>query len=135
MFDEFILRLPAEGVWSREWSEMVATFGRREPISLAWRTVFVLAWLFIAAVSVYDAWLVQLYEVCILEVELNPIACYLIKHGGNYVSGFILAKAVSTTLVLVILAALHAYVPRLAYPVIAAVSAFQMSLLLFLTFA
>ena len=135
MFDEFVLRLPGEGLWSLQFNEMVAACHRRESVPLLRRTMFVLAWLFIGAVSVYDAWLVQAYEICILEVELNPIAWYLIKKGGNDVAGFLLAKAVSTTVVLVILAALHAHVPRLAYPVIASVSAFQMSLLLFLSFA
>jgi hypothetical protein len=134
MFD-FVLHLPAECLLSSQWNDLVAACHRRELVSAARRTLFVLAWLFIGAVSVYDAWLVKLYQVCILEVELNPIAWYLIKSGGNDVTGFLLTKAVSTAVVLVILAALYMHTPRLAYPVIASVSAFQMSLLLFLTFA
>ncbi len=135
MFDEFALQLPAESVLSRQWNNFVVDCVRREPVTALRRALFVVGWLFIGAVSVYDAWLVKLYQVCILEVELNPIAWYIIKTGGNDVTGFLVAKALSTAVVLVILTALYLHLPRLAFPVITAVSAFQMSLLLFLSLA
>ena len=140
MFDEFVLRLPSDNLLSRqalvsEWDDFVVGCAQRAPIAPARQALFLLGWLFIGAVSVYDAWLVKLYQVCILEVELNPIAWYLIKTGGKDVTGFLLTKALSTAVVLVILAALYVYVPRLAWPVITVVSAFQMALLLFLSLA
>ena len=133
MYDDFALQ-PCANSLSSTWDEFVTCCTNRPPISTISRTMFVLAWCFIGAVSVYDAWLVKLYQVCILDVELNPIAWYLIKSGGD-VMGFVLTKAFSTAIVLVVLAALHAHAPRLAYPVIAAVSGFQLALLLFLSFA
>lgn len=99
------------------------------------RLLFPAAWTFIGAVSAYDAWLVRLYEVCILEVELNPMAWYLIKLSHGDVTGFLWAKALGTAVVLTVLAALYACLPRLARPVTTAVSLFQLLLFLFLTFA
>jgi hypothetical protein len=133
MFDEFVLQSPSQTLLSRTWDDFVAGCTEHKPVSFARRMLFVLAWLFIGGVSVYDAWLVKLYEVCILDVELNPIALYLMNFGGDDVTGFLLAKAISTALVLVVLAALYVHVPRLAYPVISGVSAFQMALLMFLS--
>lgn len=141
MFDEFVLQLPAPAVSTPEsllveqWEDFVSECARREPVPATGRLLYLLAWLFIGAVSVYDAWLVKLYQVCILEVELNPIAWYLIKTGDNDVTGFILTKAASTAVVLIVLAALYLHVPRIAFPVIGAVAAFQFSLLLFLSCA
>jgi hypothetical protein len=126
--------LPKEDLLSCQWDEFLAACRRREAVG-HWRgALFLLAWLFIGAVSVYDAYLVMLYQVCILDVELNPIACCIMR-GEHDVAGFLLAKALGTTVVLVILIALYTHAPRLAYPVIGAVSAFQMALLMFLNFA
>ena len=134
MFHEIVLPLPRENFLSRQWNEFLADCARREPASLRRQVWFVLAWVFIGAVSVYDAWLVKLYQVCILEVELNPIAWCIIRTTQG-IGAFLVAKAVGTLIVLAVLAALHRHVPRLAYPVINVVSAFQMALLLFLRLA
>lgn len=134
MFNEIVLRLPRESFLSRQWNEFAADCARRQPASRSGQAWFLLAWIFIAAVSVYDAWLVSLYQVCILEVELNPIAWYIMRSTQG-IGGFMLAKALGTSLVLLTLAALYRQVPRLAYPVINVVSAFQMALLFFLELA
>ena len=134
MFDEFALHLPGENLLVRQWDEIARVFAQSEPTQAWRRMLFPLAWLFIAAVSVYDAWLVMLYQVCIVDVELNPV-CLFIMTSGHDIAGFLLAKAIGTTAVLVILIALYTHAPRLAYPVIGVVSAFQMALLLFLNLA
>ena len=134
MFDEFALHLPGENLLVRQWDEIASVLVHAEPTQARRHVLFLLAWLFVAAVSVYDAWLVMLYQVCIVDVELNPV-CLFIMTGGHDIAGFLLAKAIGTTAVLVILIALYTHARRLAYPVIAAVAAFQMALFLFLNIA
>jgi hypothetical protein len=135
MYDDLVLR-PASQSWlARDWNKFVADCLTPTVSSAPRKAWFATAWLFIAAVSVYDGLLVEAYKVCILQVEWNPIAWYMIKHSGNDVTSFLCAKALSTALVLWILTMLYRRAPRLAYPVINSVATFQGALLVFLNFA
>jgi hypothetical protein len=90
------------------------------------------AWVFIGLVSAYDAWLVKAYEQVIFDVEKNPLARYILLSSDRSVEPFLCCKAAGTLLVLTILWLLYRHTPRLAWPVIQSVAAFQLLLLVFL---
>lgn len=135
MHDELVIRPIPQSWLSRDWHKFVAESLAPAVVSAPRKAWFATAWMFIAAVSFYDALLVEAYKVCILQVEWKPIAWYMIKHSGNDVTSFLCAKAISTALVLWILVLLYRGVPRLAFPVINSVATFQGLLLMFLNFA
>lgn len=89
--------------------------------------IFVACWLFIAAVSAYDAYLTALYANSIDEE--NPIAHMMIQTGG--VPMVIGIKFFGTT---VVLAALLGFYQRgrHAFPILAGVTFFQLMLLCYL---
>jgi hypothetical protein len=69
----------------------------------------------------------------ILQLERNPFCVYLIELGNGDSDIFLRAKTSGTLTVLSVLAALHRKNRRLAYAVTAAVSVFQLALLVYLT--
>ena len=96
---------------------------------------FVSMWLFVGLVSSYDGWLVVRYWDSIAQLERNPVCRYLIVLGNGDAMIFVRAKTSGTLAVLSVLAGLYRRNRRLALPVVTAVSAFQLGLLLYLMFA
>lgn len=90
-------------------------------------------WWFIAAVSIYDAYLVILYQNVIINMEENPVGQYLIRMNGGDVTLFVVSKATGTLLVLGVLATLYRFRRIWAYLVAAGLSAYQFGLLMYLT--
>jgi hypothetical protein len=95
-------------------------------------TACCLAWLVIGLVSLYDAYLVQRHQPVILAVERNPICAILIAWDPDDLRYFFAAKMTGTLLVLAVLLVLFLRHRRLAIPVVAGVTAFQLVLLLYL---
>jgi hypothetical protein len=108
---------------------------RPQAYTLFGRACYFAAWLFIGGVSCWDGYLVKAFEVCIFEVEKNPVCWYLMRLGGRDLTFFLACKAAGTLAVLWILHWMYRRVPHLAAPVITAVAAFQCGLLLFLHLA
>jgi hypothetical protein len=97
--------------------------------------MFYVALCTIGLISAYDAYLVRVYQSVILDIEQNPICAMLIRCDPQTLSYFVLAKAVGTALVLLALAALFAWRRKLALPVVAGVTMFQLGLLVYLNTA
>src|SRR5262245_20902566 len=87
---------------------------------------------YVAAVSVYDGYLVLRSGDLIREFERNPVGSYLIEFNHGDPSLFLLVKAAGTVLVLVAMWGLHRRYRRLSHPVTYAIALFQSGLLLFL---
>jgi len=132
MHDELLLSCHEPSTLERQWEALVDECRGRPAVSLAGRMWFLAAWLFVGLVSVWDGYLVWLYDCCIYFTELNPICKYLIKLNRYDVTLLLLCKATSTLLVLLVLQVLFSRAPRLAFPVVNCVALFQLLLLLFL---
>ncbi len=113
---------------------------RSSPIrSSSWRIVslqrlipFALLVLFIAAVSVHDAALVAVNRDVILEMEQNPIGCWLIRCNAGSVSLFVVTKLLGTSLVCAVLWSLFEHSRRVGFAVALPVAFFQAGLLTYL---
>lgn len=103
--------------------------------SLTRTTWFSMQWLFIGAVSAYDAYLVALFADMMPEHEQNPMGRYIMELSGGGVSTFIVCKLAGTVFVLVVLASLWRNRSRITFPVVSSLSSFQAWLLCYLTFA
>lgn len=91
--------------------------------------------LLVAAVSVHDAMLVVLNADVIGEVERNPVGRWLIDVRGGNVWLFVSLKFMGTAIVCATLVTLYEFRTRLALAVGSGVTAFQLALLWYLTFA
>jgi hypothetical protein len=87
----------------------------------------------IAAVSVHDAMLVVINQDVIAQVERNPIGRWLIAQQGGEVGLFLLAKLCGTALVCAVLITLYQRRRGMALSIAAALTCFQLGLLLFLS--
>ncbi len=94
---------------------------------------FPVLWVFIGLVSAYDAYLVEEFQDCILNLEQNPVGHYLLKVGGGDVSIFVRVKAAGTLIVLTAMAGIYHRNRRLAFPITMTLAAFQLALLLYMT--
>jgi hypothetical protein len=93
---------------------------------------FAALWLFIAIVSVHDAWLVLLFSDVIVDTEQNPVGRYLLQSTGGQVWLFLSAKAAGTVIVATLLLLAYVYRPTMALALAGPLSCFQMGLLLYL---
>jgi hypothetical protein len=92
-------------------------------------------WAFVAAVSMYDAWLVVVFREIIHYTEQNPLGRLLIQLDSNGISYFLTAKAVGTAIVLAALIAVHRLSHRYREWIMGGVATFQAWLLWYLSFA
>lgn len=90
-------------------------------------------WLFVAAVSLYDGYLVLENQEVIATCEENPVCRYLIKIDGGGVTLLLRSKALGTTAALLLMLSVWLRNKQLALPVAAVVAAFQLGLLVYLT--
>ena len=97
------------------------------------RALFAGLWLFIACVSVHDAYLVALNRHVMEEVELNPVGVHLLHIADGDVWALLAAKATGTVLACSALLLLFWQSRRLGWIVATSVASFQLALLLFLT--
>ena len=94
--------------------------------------LFAVLWLFIAFVSVHDAYLAVLYRSALTDFELNPLGQQLLKLGSG-VWGLVVAKGAGTVLACALMLVLFRRNPRFAWAVVLALAAFQLWLLTFLS--
>ncbi len=99
----------------------------------AGRTWYTLMCTFVAAVSIYDAFLVVRFSDSIRQLEQNPLGRLLIEIDGGHVGLFITTKMIGTAAVVVSLVAIYMLRRRLAYPVASGVSLFQAGLSCYLS--
>lgn len=91
------------------------------------------AMMVIAAVSVYDTWLIYCFESEIFAMEENPIGLWLLSIGDGGIEIFVRTKLAGTICVLSILTAMWTYSCRIVFPVTTSVATYQMGLLAYLT--
>jgi hypothetical protein len=94
--------------------------------------VFLALWLFAIFVSVFDAYLALAHRETLATGELNPLGRALIALNGGQVWYLLAAKLVGTVIVGSLLLHIHDRYPRYSLPIVGAVAAAQMGLLLFL---
>lgn len=97
------------------------------------RALFAGLWLFIACVSVHDAYLVALNRHVMLDVELNPLGLRLLQFAGGDVWALLVAKTAGTVLACSALLLLFWQSRRLGWIVATSLASFQLGLLLFLS--
>jgi hypothetical protein len=94
--------------------------------------IFTAVQLFVAAVSLYDGYLVLRTGDEICQFEKNPVGLFLIEHNHGDPFVFLIVKAVGTSTVLAALSVLYRRSQRIAFPVASALMLFQAGLLIFL---
>jgi hypothetical protein len=97
-----------------------------------WRALFTALWLFAIFVSVFDAYLVLQHRESLAIDELDPLGRALIALNGGQVWYLLGVKFVGTVVVGSILLHIHDSYPRYSLPIVGAVAAAQLGLLLFL---
>jgi hypothetical protein len=97
--------------------------------------VFQALWLFIIFVSVIDGFLVYEHRMFITTNELNPMGRALLFLNEGDIWYLLSAKFLGTVAACSLLLLIHRYYRQAAIIVASAVAAFQLALLLFLSFA
>jgi hypothetical protein len=90
-------------------------------------------WLFIAAVSAVDGYLVFRHRGLILSVELNPLGRKLIEWNGGHVGLLLAAKFAGTVVVCAALLLVHRQSAPWGLGLALALAFFQACLMVFLT--
>jgi hypothetical protein len=96
---------------------------------------FLTLWLFIIFVSVVDGFLVYEHRWFITDNEMNPMGRALLFLNQGNIWYLLTVKFIGTVASCGLLLLIHRYYRRAAIPVASAVAAFQLALLLFLSFA
>ena len=99
------------------------------------RTLFVLLWLFVIFVSVFDGYLAVRYRHELHRTELNPVGKWLIQLNDGQVWILLVAKFVGTVAAATFVLLINSYWPRLGLAVAGAVAGLQLCLLLYLVLA
>lgn len=89
----------------------------------------------IAAVSLYDTFLIVYFSDTIFEMEQNPLGSWLLRLGHGEVGLFVRAKLAGTVTVVAILLAMHRCRSRKTMPVTTSLAAYQTGLFTYLTLA
>jgi hypothetical protein len=97
--------------------------------------LFRLLWLFIIAVSMYDAYLVLKLRDVINTTERNPLGLALLELAGGNVWLFLLAKVSGTVLACMLLLVLFKNDRKVGLVVASVIAVLQFALLLFLQFS
>lgn len=95
-------------------------------------SLFVIFWLFIIFVSVFDGFLALRYRHELHRTELNPLGRWLIRLNENQVWLFLAAKFAGTVASATAVLLIHSRYPRLGLTIATALAALQLCLLLFL---
>lgn len=126
---------------NRSWSEV--SFKQRclagkcyaGPLRHSLRAHYWWLWSFVGLVSLYDAWLVVVFQEIIHDTEQNPVGRLLIRLNSNGITYFLTAKAAGTAVVLLALIALHRLSHQYRDWIMGGVASFQAWLLWYLSFA
>jgi hypothetical protein len=97
--------------------------------------LFVLLWLFVIFVSVFDGYLALRYREELYKTELNPLGRMLIQLNGGQVWLLLAAKFAGTIASATAVLLIFGRWPRLGLTVAGIIAGFQLCLLLFLLFA
>jgi hypothetical protein len=97
--------------------------------------LFAMLWLFVSFVSVWDGYLTLLCRHQMSQAELNPVGQLLIAWNNGGVAYLLIAKLAGTIIASSWMVMLYESNPRRGLLIIVPVAAFQLWLLLFLTFA
>lgn len=98
-------------------------------------SLFLLFWLFIIFVSVFDGFLALRYRHELHRTELNPVGRLLIHLNDNQVWLLLAAKFAGTVAVATAVLLIHSRWPRLGLAIATALASLQLCLLLFLLLA
>src|SRR5262245_5481280 len=101
--------------------------------ALRWRVaLFVVLWLFIIFVSVFDGYLVIRFRADLPRTELNPLGRLLIAANGGRVWLLLAVKFVGTCAAATVALLIYGRWPRVGITVASALAALQLCLFLFL---
>ncbi|MEZ6127125.1 MAG: hypothetical protein R3C59_00420 [Planctomycetaceae bacterium] len=88
----------------------------------------------IAMVSLYDTFLIVIFQEDIYWTEENPLGIWLLRAGGGNVGVFVRTKLAGTVIVLSSLTWMRIHRSRKAFPVTTSIAAYQTGLFTYLTF-
>jgi len=111
-------------------SALIATASKISFLKNYW---FQLSLLLIAAVSLYDTYLIYYFESEIVSMEENPIGCWLLEIGDGEIGIFVRTKLAGTVCVITTLVAMWLYRSRMVFPVTTSVASYQVGLFMYLT--
>jgi hypothetical protein len=94
---------------------------------------FTFSIILIAAISVYDTYLIVRYQSEIADMEENPIGCWLLEVNNGCVGLFVRTKLAGTVCVLSTLIGMWMYRSRIVFPVTTSVASYQAALFAYLT--
>lgn len=89
----------------------------------------------IAAVSLYDTYLIIRFDDMIGTLERNPVGMWLLEIAGGQIGVFVRVKLAGTILVLSTLMIMWKWRARMLFSVTSSVASFQTCLLIYLTAA
>lgn len=95
-------------------------------------TIFLLLWLFVVFVSVFDGYLVLRYRQLIETTELNPVGRALLALNRGQIWYLLGAKFTGTVIAASVVLLLYDRRPRLGLATVAALAVLQLALLLYL---
>lgn len=96
---------------------------------------FLSLWLFAIFVSVFDGYLALQNRDVLVAEELNPVGQWLLTLGNGHVWYLLAAKFLGTVVAATLVLLINQSRPRWGLPIVAAVAASQLGLLLFLLLA
>ena len=94
---------------------------------------FPIAIAIISAVSLYDTYLIVLFQGEIYHMEENPMGFWLLQIGHGSVDIFVRTKIAGTIVVVSTLLAMWIYRSKIVFPVTTSVASYQMGLFMYLT--
>ena len=92
-----------------------------------------LAIVMIAAVSLYDTYLIYRFQSEIIDMEENPVGLWLLEQGGGQIGVFVRTKLAGTICVVATLVTMWIYRSRIVLPVTTSIASYQAALFMYLT--
>ena len=98
-----------------------------------WQLWFPAFMVIIAAVSLYDTYLIIRFEEMIYKMESNPMGVWLLEIADGQVGVFVRVKLAGTLLVLSTLMFMWKWRVRTLFPITTSIASYQAGLLIYLT--
>jgi hypothetical protein len=98
-----------------------------------WQLWFPALIVIIAAVSLYDTYLIIRFEEMIYMMESNPMGRWLLEIAGGQVGVFVRVKLAGTLFVLSTLMYMWKWRVRMLFPVTTSIASYQTCLMIYLT--
>ena len=99
-----------------------------------WQLWFPVLFVIIAAVSLYDTYLIIRFEEVIYMMERNPMGRWLLEIAGGQVGVFVRVKLAGTLLVLSTLMFMWKWRAPMLFPITTSIASYQSCLMVYLTF-